>query len=126
MAFFNVPRNLPHAAIIADRLERRLLGLHLEDNPAAAEIWQQLDQLQEILRPYSGGSEPGEKEASASALEAADAARKLVDELEKLDAREDRLGQTIRNLFECLGFGEEGAEISLRAGEDPNSIMRPS
>ena len=27
--------------------------------------------------------------------------------------------------FECLELGEEGAEISLRAGEDPNSIQRP-
>jgi hypothetical protein len=126
MAFFNVPRNLQHAAIIADRLERRLLGLHLEDNPEAHEIWQQLEQLQEILRPYSAGSEPAENEANASALQAAEIARKLIDELEKLNAKEDRLGQTIRNLFECLGFGEEGAEISLRAGEDPNSIMRPS
>jgi hypothetical protein len=125
MAHFSVPRNLPHAAIIAGRLERRLLGLHLEENPEAHEIWQHVDQLQEVLGKYAEAGDPPPDEAKASAEAAAEIGRKIVDELERLEAREDRLGQTIRNLFECLGLGEEGAEISLRAGEDPNSIMRP-
>ena len=37
----------------------------------------------------------------------------------------DRLGQLVRNYFECLELGAEGAEISLRAGEDPRSLQRP-
>jgi hypothetical protein len=48
-----------------------------------------------------------------------------VDAIEALGVGEDRLGQNVRNLFECLGLGQEGAEISLRAGEDPRSLMRP-
>lgn len=126
MAHFSVPRNLPHAAIIAGRLERRLLGLHLEENPEAHEIWRHLDHLQEVLGKYADAGDPPPNEAEATAEEAAEIGRKIVNELERLEAREDRLGQTIRNLFECLGFAEEGAEISLRAGEDPNSIMRPA
>jgi hypothetical protein len=39
---------------------------------------------------------------------------------------DDRLGQAVRNLFECLELGEEGAEISLRAGENPDSALRPT
>jgi hypothetical protein len=55
----------------------------------------------------------------------ADLARALVDQIERAGAGSDRLGQHVRNFFECLSLGEEGAAISLRAGEDPNSIQRP-
>jgi hypothetical protein len=37
----------------------------------------------------------------------------------------DRLGQCVRNFFECLELGREGAAISLRAGENPRSMQRP-
>jgi hypothetical protein len=30
----------------------------------------------------------------------------------------------VRNLFECLGLAEEGAEASLKCGERPNSPLR--
>ena len=46
-------------------------------------------------------------------------------EIERLKLGSDRLGQHVRNLFECLELGEEGAQISLRAGENPNSVQRP-
>ncbi len=49
----------------------------------------------------------------------------LVDELEARGWKDDRLGQTVRNLFECLERGAEGAALSLRAGEDPRSPLRP-
>jgi hypothetical protein len=52
-------------------------------------------------------------------------ARELVALLEPTRLKGDRLGQLIRNLFECLELGKEGAEISLRAGENPNSLQRP-
>ena len=51
--------------------------------------------------------------------------RLLVDHIERDQLGHDRLGQGIRNLFECLELGREGAVISLRAGEDPRSFQRP-
>ena len=39
-------------------------------------------------------------------------------------ARGDRLGQCVRNLFECLGLPNEGRRVSLACGENPDSIMR--
>ena len=71
----------------------------------------------------------GENPPNAEALELRDRvaalARELVDRIEATGAARDRLGQHVRNLFECLELGEEGAAISLRAGEDPSSIQRP-
>lgn len=81
--------------------------------------------LYEQIGKYEGEEDPPDAEAQAAADQALVTARQLVDEIERLKVGEDRLGQSIRNLFECLGFAEEGAEISLRAGEDPNSLMRP-
>jgi hypothetical protein len=49
----------------------------------------------------------------------------VVDDIEKSGVGYDRLGQAVRNLFECLSMGEEGSRISLRAGENPGSTMRP-
>ena len=50
----------------------------------------------------------------------------LVDEIERHALGEDRLGECIRNLFECLELGAEGAVLSLRAGENPDSLQRPT
>lgn len=58
--------------------------------------------------------------------EAAVLGRALVDVFEQSHVADDRLGQCVRNLFECLGWGREGAEISLRAGENPRSLQRPA
>jgi len=62
-------------------------------------------------------------------LRAADAVavvtRQLVGEIEAAGYQGDRLGQCVRNLFECLGLAEEGAELSLRCGERPDSLLRP-
>jgi hypothetical protein len=52
-------------------------------------------------------------------------ARRLVDQIEAAGVGQDRLGQCVRNLFECLELGPEGADISLRAGENPRSLQRP-
>jgi hypothetical protein len=38
--------------------------------------------------------------------------------------RGERLGQYVRNLFECLGLAEEGALHSLPCGERPDSPLR--
>jgi hypothetical protein len=56
---------------------------------------------------------------------AAGLARKLVDHIEQGGLGNDRLGQCVRNLFECLELGLEGVSISLRAGENPKSFQRP-
>jgi hypothetical protein len=125
VAHFEVIRNLPHAATIARRIEARLAAARAAENSEAGELLDALADLRETLEPYEDGGDPPEPEAIAVADEAAAAARRLVDEIERLTLGEDRLGQAVRNLFECLGMGEEGAEISLRAGENPGSLMRP-
>jgi len=121
---FKVPLNLPHAATIASRLryhlDRRTPG------PAAKAAYDSVLALNELLRPYAISEEnPADDEGKRVAGEAAQLGRSLVDRIEKLNIGDDRLGQAIRNLFECLGMGEEGARISLRAGEDPKSALRP-
>lgn len=123
MAFFDVNRNLPHAATIAGRIERRLSRALASDD--AAGLAHELAALQKTLGVYDGADDPPDAEAAEAAAAAARIARTLVDEIERLGVGEDRLGQAVRNLFECLGFAEEGAEISLRAGEDPRSLLRP-
>ena len=51
-------------------------------------------------------------------------ARALVAAILATPARGDRLGQFVRNLFECLGLPEEGAALSLECGERPDSPLR--
>jgi hypothetical protein len=115
-AFFRVPLNLPHAATVAVRIRVHRQG-------AADESTRQLVHL---LDPYREQEDnPAPEEAKRVAGEAAALARKVVDEIEAAKAGHDRLGQAVRNFFECLGLGEEGAAISLRAGENPKSALRP-
>jgi hypothetical protein len=125
MAFYQVPRNLPHAATIVRRIEYRLRSSGVEETPENEQLWMHVEQLHSLIGKYEGGEDPADIVADQVAEEAAGAGRDLVTEIEKQSLGEDRLGQAIRNLFECLGFPEEGASISLRAGEDPNSLMRP-
>ena len=125
MAHFEVIRNLPHAATISRRIEARVAALKIADGEDAGALVECVSELREVLSPYEDGNDPPEAEAEAAAHEAAEIGRRLVEAVEALGAGEDRLGQNVRNLFECLGLGEEGAEISLRAGEDPRSLMRP-
>lgn len=126
MSHYQIPRNLPHASTIARRIHSRLLGgANDPDSPETAALMEHLEQIQELLEPYDGGEEPADAEGERVASEAAAIGRELVAAIESAGIGEDRLGQLVRNLFECLGMGEEGAELSLRAGEDPNSLMRP-
>jgi hypothetical protein len=126
MAHYDIPLDLPHAGRIAGRIEE-LLARHAEEHgsgmDAALELAETLDRL---LFPYTAQDEnPAESEALAVREQAADLGRKLVDALEASGIAGDRLGQFVRNLFECLALGEEGARISLRAGENPASLQRP-
>lgn len=125
MAFYNVPVNLPHAATVANRIEARLAAMQVFDNPEAEALIVLIDSLQETIGKYEGADDPSDKESEEVVEKAAAIARNIVNEIERLNSGEDRLGQLVRNLFECLGLGKEGAEISLRAGEDPNSLLRP-
>jgi hypothetical protein len=124
MAHFEIPLDLPHAGRLSDRilmlLERHSQELKLD----VPEVLDAAEQLSNFLFRYKG-----EDDNPANALtirdEAAVLARQLVDRIEAAQIAGDRLGQLIRNLFECLELGKEGAEISLRAGENPKSLQRP-
>ncbi|MBI4462796.1 MAG: hypothetical protein HY653_07825 [Acidobacteria bacterium] len=115
--------NLPHAQTILDRLLRRLLN---ELPPVTLEgtaLPDLLTELDRLLRPHV--EDPPEAVAVVLADQAAALARCLVDEIEQVGCGSDRVGQCVRNLFECLGLAAEGAELSLRCGERPDSPLRP-
>jgi hypothetical protein len=119
--FFDLPLNLPHAATIA----RRVLH-HMRGREAPAEALQRAGALVVLLEPWRDQEDNGPAEAAEEARRSAAAlGRLVVDDIERSGVGYDRLGQAVRNLFECLSMGEEGARISLRAGENPNSTMRP-
>jgi len=117
--------NLPHARTIAARIGRTLeaLGGFAEggDGGALAQHGT-FDALEQGLRAFD--EDPPPEEALASADAAAERARVLVDAILETPARSDRLGQHVRNLFECLGLAEEGATLSLLCGERPDSPLR--
>jgi hypothetical protein len=120
MPFFQVALNLPHAGRVARRIVKLLQA------PEAAPARRLASELLILLHPCMELDEnpPGEL-GPALRDRAAVLARRLVDAIERGKLGHDRLGQCIRNLFECLELGREGAEISLRAGEDPRSMQRP-
>jgi hypothetical protein len=122
VAHFQIPLNLPHAGTIAYRI-----AYHLKRMDAPEEIFVFAAELVRILDPYRDQDDnPPPEEAKFAVGESARVARKIVDEVERLKLGDDRLGQAVRNLFECLELGEEGARISLRAGENPDSALRPT
>lgn len=123
---FDLPLDLPHAGRVALRLARRL-ELHGPDYPEEATLLlESVDALVHLLLPYTMLESNGADEEAARVREAALAlGRRAVDEIERLSWGEDRLGQCVRNLFELLEAGAEGADVSLRAGEDPRSLQRP-
>ena len=123
-AFFDIPLDLPHAGRIADRIQI-LVERHIEelslDAPEALDSAEKLSSY--MFRNASGDDNP--PDAMQIRDQAAALGRELVDTLERSHIASDRLGQLVRNFFECLELGKEGAEISLRAGENPNSLQRP-
>lgn len=115
--------NLPHAHTIVSRLVRWFSvqeGVRPFDETCLPDLLADLDRL---LRPYP--DDPPEAVAVRLADQVAGVARELVLEIEAAGFRGDRLGQCVRNLFECLGLGPEGAELALRCGERPDSPLRP-
>ena len=121
MPAFNLPLNLPHAATIAHRILH-----HMRGRGATGDTLERLGALIVLLEPWRDLEDNGPPEAAEKTRQSAAAlGRLVVDDIEKCGVGYDRLGQAVRNLFECLSMGEEGAQISLRAGEDPRSTMRP-
>ena len=120
--FHQVPLTLPHAGRVARRIAA-LLETHGLTDPPAAET---AGTLIGLLDPYYDSDEnPPAQLAGRVREEAARLGRQLVDEIERDGLGHDRLGQCVRNLFECLELGREGFVISLRAGENPQSMQRP-
>jgi hypothetical protein len=121
-SFFKLPLNLPHAATLAVRILYQLR----QGSPAPAAI-EKAGNLIILLQPYRDLEDNGpDQDRPHVVAEAARLGREIVDDIERAGAGHDRLGQAVRNLFECLELGEEGAALSLRAGENPGSLLRPT
>jgi hypothetical protein len=125
--YFQVALNLPHAGRIARRMAPLLPAPESPGGAQAAGARRTVGELVRLLDPCLDLDEnpPGELGDQVRRY-AASLGRKLVDQIEKGGFGHDRLGQCVRNLFECLELGREGAGISLRAGENPDSPQRPS
>ncbi|MCI0343087.1 MAG: hypothetical protein L0216_18410 [Planctomycetales bacterium] len=126
MAAFKLRLNLPHAGTVALRIEHFVQRGMRSGSDAEAALLADVHALTNLLLPVrDAGENPEGPEGARIAGEAATIARRIVDAIEKLAIGHDRLGQAVRNLFECLELGEEGAKLSLRAGENPESLLRP-
>lgn len=124
---FDIPLNLPHAGTVAARIRRLVEGRAFSQDLRHLRLAETAERLEEMLRPCRlSGEDPPADEAERLRQEAASLGRELVDGIAEQGLGEDRLGQCVRNLFECLEMGEEGALLSLRAGEDPRSLQRPA
>src|SRR5579885_725326 len=100
-AFFDIPLDLPHAGRIADRIQI-LVERHVEelslDAPEALDRAEKLSSF--MFRNASGDDNP--PDAMQIRDRAAELGRELVDALEHAHIASDRLGQLVRNFFECL------------------------
>jgi hypothetical protein len=117
--------NLPHARTIVSRIGRTLeaLGAFGETgNGSAHDLLTACDALESAVRDFD--EDPPLEDALRSADDLAVLGRALVEAILATPCRADRLGQSVRNLFECLGLPEEGALLALRCGERPDSPLR--
>lgn len=114
--FFNVPIDIEHALTVVGRVQYILLQVVVGDSAPHLSL-ARLGRLEEILQG------PGTEEEIC--LSASAEARLLVADIQLEGVKSDRIGQRMRNLFELLGLGKEGARIGLLCGEDPNSLQRP-
>ena len=125
-AYFDIPLNLPHACRIAQRI-RQITENRGVGNPAYHELKQTVETLEALLLPFGHADDAEETapEPVATAENAARLGRALARQIADLHLDDDRLGQCVRNLFECLHKGREGAQLGLVAGENPASLQRP-
>ena len=123
---FKIPLNLPHAGKVSNRISTLLSRKVDPCKPEHRGLIHTCNRLHGLLMPfYAAGENPRPTDAKRVAGEAAALGRRLVEEIETIDLRNDRIGQCVRNLFECLERGQEGTLLSLRAGENPRSLGRP-
>ena len=115
--------NLPHARTIAERVERQLEILRVLDGEGSQPLNAAITALRHSLESWVEDAEPSKAAESTDPVVelARELVRKIVDDER---ARGDRLGQCVRNLFECLGLPNEGRRVSLACGENPESLMR--
>jgi len=115
--------NLPHARTIAERIERQLEILRVLDGEGTKRLNAVVLAMRNKLEPWVEDADP--EKAAEAADPIVDLARDLVQAIvDDERARSDRLGQCVRNLFECLGLPNEGRRVSLVCGESPDSLMR--
>ncbi len=114
--------NLPHAYTVLGRIFR-WMDQELSPPVEQTSVPRLLRDLDRLLGQYP--YDPPTTEARQAAEQAAALARQLVEEIAKAGYQGDRLGQCVRNLFECLGLAGEGAGLSLLCGERPDSPLRP-
>jgi len=117
--------NLPHARTIVSRLGRTLeaLGAFGETgNGGALALLGALDALEAAVKDFD--EDPALDDALRAADLVAERGHALVEAILATSCRGDRLGQSVRNLFECLGLPQEGADLALRCGERPDSPLR--
>lgn len=117
--------NLPHSRTIIQRIWRSLEAMDAfaeRGDGSGTALALALEALEEQARPYE--EDPPIEQALAAADLIAERARALVAAIVETPARGDRLGQFVRNLFECLGLAEEGAALALDCGESPDSPLR--
>jgi hypothetical protein len=118
--------NLPHARTVAARIGRSLEALGAfgaaGDGDGSRRLALAWDDVEQALRGFD--EDPPMDEALRAADHVAGLGRVLVAAIADSGVRSDRLGQHVRNLFECLGLPEEGASLSLRCGERPDSPLR--
>jgi hypothetical protein len=116
--------NLPHSRAVIVRIGRTLefLGGFKDDGGGTSALEAAFEAVEREAAPFE--EDPAQTEALAAADRLAERGRALVAAIEATEIRSDRLGQHVRNLFECLGLAAEGADLSLRCGEKPDSPMR--
>jgi len=117
--------NLPHARTIVARIGHSLEALRAfgeAGNGGAMALHDAFETLARQAQVFD--EDPPEKEAILAADALAAHGRALVAAIVETTARGDRLGQLVRNFFECLGLAEEGAQLALRCGERPDSPLR--
>ncbi len=117
--------NLPHSRTIIQRIGRTLEALGAlgeAGNGGASELRAAFRALEDAVERFD--EDPPLEAAVRAADAVAERGRALVSAILATSARSDRLGQHVRNLFECLGLSAEGARLSLECGERPDSPLR--
>ena len=119
IAYFDLPLNLQHAGNIAFRIARLLESRGYTTEAATIPLLEKAQSLEDLLLPYRlSDDDPDAEEAEIVRQAAATQARAIVAEVERVGVGEDRLGQCLRNLFECMEMGPRGGDtIFARRGE---------